>query len=208
MNITPTIIAFIISYLIGSVTLSIAISKRMGRGDIRNFGSHATGATNVLRTLGKKAAAITFVWDILKGVICVVAARVIGLNPEVAAFGAILGHIFPVYFGFKGGKGVATTVGIILSLYPLPGVCALIIALAIMAVTKYVSLGSIIGVMVLPLMLWVFKGDAHQIIFAGVLAIIVIITHRQNIDRLIHGVENKLGQKVSTKVTTEEQKEN
>ena len=146
------IIIAIIAYLIGSVNFGVIISKKMAGFDVREKGSGNAGSTNVLRTVGKKAAAITLVCDILKGVVSVLIAVIVGkivkdINPailvELAAFFVIVGHTFPVFFKFKGGKGVATSLGIVMLINWKIGLICLVFALAIMALTKMVSFGSI-----------------------------------------------------------------
>ena len=174
--------------------------------DIRQSGSGNAGATNMLRTMGKKYAAITLVIDILKGVIAILLAKLlIGygayLSSEyIAAVAVVLGHNFPVFFGFRGGKGVATSLGVVLLLDWRIGLCVLVIAISIMAMTRYVSLGSITSALVfmvaqVAVMLTVEGFDLVRFICVLILGLLLIVRHRANIVRLISGTENKLGSK-------------
>lgn len=204
------------AYLIGSVNTSIILSKKVAGEDIRNSGSGNAGTTNMLRTYGKKLAIITLVCDILKGVVPVLLALLVdklilsnissfsgmesyllGSLHYIAGFFAVLGHNFPVFFGFKGGKGVATTLGAVLTLNWQVGLILLVVAVAIMAITRYVSLGSIIGAALFPILLLAFslgsgEVDIMSIVFAFALAALIILRHSSNIRRLIKGEENKL----------------
>ena len=203
------------AYLIGSINTSIILSTRLTGEDIRNTGSGNAGTTNMLRTHGKKLAVITLIGDVLKGVVAVLLAllvdylasfigtmshidsHILGSLPYIAGFFAVVGHNYPVFFGFKGGKGVATTLGVILTLSPAVGGIALLVAVTIMATTRYVSLGSIIGAGLYPLLLlafWLGKGeiDILSLVFAFLIAILIIVRHRSNIKRLLNHNENKL----------------
>ena len=215
------IIMFIVAYLIGSVNFSVLISKKMAGFDVREKGSGNAGATNVLRTVGKKAAILTLCCDILKGVATVVIACVVGkivkeINPailvELAALGVVIGHTFPVFFGFKGGKGVATSLGIILIINWQIGLACLIFALVLMAITRMVSLGSISAAVLFAVLTLLLhenyitgEYDWTYIIFGILLASFVIFNHRTNLKRIISGTENKLSFK---KKKDEENNEN
>ncbi len=222
------ILVAVISYLIGSVNFSIMISKAISGKDIRESGSGNAGATNMLRTHGKKMAVITLVLDVLKGVIVVVLAwfaslylwasyatydKVTGITdtsavpfmicealPYIAGVCVALGHNFPLYFGFKGGKGVATSLGVILVLDWKIGLTVAVISIAIMALTRYVSLGSIIGgalYIVLEIVKAVVTNDFNivKIVCVVILGGLLIARHHANIKRLLNGTENKLGAK-------------
>ena len=196
------LLALIIGYLLGSVNASIIFSKLKG-DDIRNHGSGNAGATNTLRTYGKGVAVAVTLFDLLKGVIAVLIARYI-LKDEVAVlfagFGAVLGHNFPVYFDFKGGKGILTSFAVALMISPYSALCTLLIAIAIMAITRYVSLGSVIGAAVLAGLTFFFESGNYKIsIFMVLLALLAIIRHKENIQRLINGTERKLGEKKQDK---------
>ncbi len=191
------ILCLIFGYLFGSLNFAIIYSKLKG-DDIRNHGSGNAGATNVLRTYGKGAAAIVFALDILKGVIAVMITRIFFddmLYDCVSALGAVLGHNFPLYYGFKGGKGVATSLAVLLVLnYPtaLIGVAAFII---VVLVTKYVSLSSILAAVAAMISAFVFFRVNEFSIFCLIIGTLCIYRHRSNIKRLLNGTESKLGQK-------------
>ena len=223
------IIMALIAYAIGSVNFSVIISKKMAGFDVREKGSGNAGSTNVLRTVGKKAAAITLVCDILKGVVAILIALLVGLIAgesaskailvEVAALAVVLGHTFPVFFGFRGGKGVATSLGIILLVNWKIGLICLVFALALMALTRMVSLGSI-SASVLFAVLTMFITDSYVagiehdfsfVVFGVLLAAFVIFNHRSNLKRILNGTENKLNfkkkeEKSEVKVEVKEDK--
>ena len=205
------IIMAIIAYLIGSINFSIIISKKMAGFDVREKGSGNAGTTNMLRSVGKKAAAITLVCDILKGVVSIVIAIIIGnisknldkeLLLQIAGIAVVLGHTFPIFFGFKGGKGVATSLGVLLMSNWQIGLICLIFALVLMALTRMVSLGSCAAAVLFPV-LTLFINQHYTVLTEGkngnvyfvysvILAIIVLYNHRENIKRILSGTENKL----------------
>ena len=198
------IIIGIITYLIGSVNFSILISKKMAGFDVREKGSGNAGTTNVLRAVGKKAAALTLIADILKGIIAILIAFIVGKfvksNPailvQIAAVAVVVGHTFPIFFEFKGGKGVATSLGILLLLNWEIGLICLIFAIAIMAVTRMVSLSSICAAVLFPI-LTIFIHEhylvsGNYVIFGIIMAAFVIFNHRTNVKRILDGTENKL----------------
>ena len=192
------IISLIIGYLLGSINASIIISKFRG-DDIRHHGSGNAGATNTLRTYGKGIAALVTLFDIFKGIAAVLIARYI-LKSEIGALcaglGAVLGHNFPLYFGFKGGKGILTSFAVILMISPLSALCALVVAIILMATTKYVSLGSVMAAVCIPIFTLIFeKGEEKVFALMLALALLAIFRHRGNIVRLIKGTERKLGEK-------------
>ena len=195
----------IVAYLIGSISFSVIISKKMAGFDVREKGSKNAGSTNVLRTVGKKAAAITLVCDILKGVIAILIAFIVGkiakdINPallvQIAAICVVVGHTFPIFFKFKGGKGVATSLGIILLLNWQIGLICLVFALILMILTRMVSLGSISAAILFPV-LTIFITEnylvpGNYIVFGIILAAFVVYNHRANVKRILTGTENKL----------------
>ena len=205
------IIVAIIAYLIGSINFSIIISKKMAGFDVREKGSGNAGTTNMLRSVGKKAAAITLVCDILKGVISIGLAIIIGnisknldkeLLLQIAGISVVLGHTFPIFFGFKGGKGVATSLGVLLMSNWQLGLICLVFALVLMILTKMVSLGSCAAAILFPV-LTLFINEHYTVLTEGkngnvyfvysvILAIIVLYNHRENIKRILNGTENKL----------------
>lgn len=219
------IIIAIIAYLIGSVNFGVIISKKMAGFDVREKGSGNAGSTNVLRTVGKKAAAITLVCDILKGVVSVLIAVIVGkivkdINPailvELAAFFVIVGHTFPVFFKFKGGKGVATSLGIVMLINWKIGLICLVFALAIMALTKMVSFGSISTAVLFSVLVlfannfrdsFIVEFDLSFIVFAIALTALVIFNHRSNLKRIMSGTENKLNFKKKAEENKSEKEE-
>ncbi len=187
----------LIAYLLGSISTSIIASKLMIGDDIRNHGSGNAGATNALRTLGKKGAIIVVLGDVLKTVIAILIAKLIlKNNPSaiyIAGIGAVLGHNFPLYFRFKGGKGIVVSTTVMLFADPLIGIIVMIFALTIMAVTRYVSLGSILGAVLFAILSLIFKTATPDfVVFALMLALLAIYMHKGNIARLLSGTENKL----------------
>ncbi|SFL06480.1 glycerol-3-phosphate 1-O-acyltransferase PlsY [Halanaerobium salsuginis] len=191
------IFAVLLSYLIGSIPSGFLLTKYLMKKDVRKYGSGNIGATNVARVMGLKSGIIVAVFDILKGYLGVLAAQLILANSApiwvlIAAVAAIAGHNWSVFLGFSGGKGVATTFGVILRLYPLAFLIYGLIWLAFVLKTRYVSLGSIIGAISLPFTLYFSGFAAQDIIFACLLALFVIYTHRENIKRLLHGKENRM----------------
>lgn len=198
------IIIGIIAYLIGSVNFSVLISKKMAGFDVREKGSGNGGTTNVLRTVGKKAAALTLIADILKGVVAIFIAWVVGkfvdcnsaILVQIAALGVVIGHTFPVFFGFKGGKGIATSLGVLLLLNWEIGLICLIFAISLMAVTRMVSLGSISAAVLFPILTIFIKEhylvEGKYLIFGIIMAGFIIFNHRSNVKRILDGTENKL----------------
>lgn len=199
------ILVAIIAYAIGSVNFSIIFSKKFAGFDVREKGSGNAGTTNMLRSVGKGLAALTLICDILKGVVAVLVAFWIGkiatnVKPEIlvqlAGFFAVVGHTFPVYFGFKGGKGVATSLGILLLINWQIGLICLVFALLLMALTRFVSLGSVSAAILFPVLTIFIHThyivDGSYIIFALLLGAFVVFNHRANVKRLLEGKENKL----------------
>ena len=196
------LIIIITAYLLGNISTSYIVAKRLAGVDIRTQGSGNAGSTNVLRTLGKKAGALTFIGDVLKGLIAVLIARLIayGVNLDdttcayIAVVAVVLGHNYPVFLGFKGGKGVATSLGSMLGMNPLVALLCLGFFIIIVAITKYVSLGSMLGIGLSPVIM-MLNHNTKGVLVTLFLAISVAITHRENIKRLLNGTERKLGQK-------------
>lgn len=200
------ILMAVIAYAIGSINFSVILSKKIAGFDVRERGSGNAGTTNMLRSVGKKAAALTLILDIAKGLVAILIAILVGkiadeANPailvQIAGFFAVLGHTFPVFFGFKGGKGVATSLGVLLLINPLIGVICLVFALVVMALTRMVSLGSIMAAILFPV-LTIFITDNYivegynYIIFGIAMAILVIFNHRANLKRIYAGNENRV----------------
>jgi len=188
--------AFVLGYLLGSIPFGLLLTRLAGTQDLRTIGSGNIGATNVLRTGRKSLAAATLIGDMLKGTVAVILAGYFG-GPNaamLAALGAFLGHLFPVWLKFKGGKGVATYIGVLLGLF-WPG--ALVFALLWLATaftSRYSSLSALVAAFVTPIFLWWFGHAALASLFA-VLTLLLFYTHRENIKRLQAGAEGKIGAK-------------
>ena len=196
----------IIAYLIGSINFSVIYSKKFAGFDVREKGSKNAGATNMLRTVGKKAAILTLICDILKGIVSIGIAILIGniiknidisLCVQIAAICVVLGHTFPIFFGFRGGKGIATSLGVILLINWQIGLICLVFALAIMAFTRTVSIGSVAAAILFPI-LTLFIGkeffiiQGNYFVFSIILAAFVIFNHRENIKRIMNKQENTI----------------
>ncbi|MDD9148648.1 MULTISPECIES: glycerol-3-phosphate 1-O-acyltransferase PlsY [unclassified Sporolactobacillus] len=196
-----TAVSFIVSYLIGSISFSYLITKKIKKIDIRKTGSGNAGATNTLRVLGVGPAIGVLVLDVLKGVAAVLIARSFGLADWAVALSgllAIVGHDFPVYFGFKGGKGVATTIGVFFMMMPLEALIAGILAIVIIAISRFVSVGSLFFLLVTPVLGYILAGYSPAVLVAVFLITLLgYYQHRENIIRLLHGKENKIGGKKS-----------
>lgn len=193
------VLTILISYVIGSFSPSYFLGKVLGKKDIRNYGSGSAGSTNALRVFGKKIAAVTFLMDIGKGIIAVLIGRwLVGYNGGLlAGIFVVLGHNWPIFLGFKGGKGIATSLGVLFLIHWQTGIICLIVAVSIIAFTKYVSLGSISASVVAPFALLITDRKAPRNLYLTMifLAILAIFRHKDNIKRLIEGKENKLGNK-------------
>ena len=198
----------IVSYLIGSINSAIIVGKIKSSGDdIRNHGSGNAGATNALRTYGKSAAAFVVLGDCLKAAICCIIAIIVAYNTSLgvenvklgiyaAGIGAVLGHNFPLYFGFKGGKGILVSVTALMFANWKIALVILIISILVMAITKYVSLGSVLGAVLFIVLPLIFETDnIPYLIFCIILAVLAIYKHKTNIVRLIKGEENKISGK-------------
>jgi glycerol-3-phosphate acyltransferase PlsY len=198
-------LVLIAAYLLGSIPFGYLIVRAKEGADVRASGSGGTGATNVSRRAGKLAGVVTLLLDAIKGALAVLLARWLltddfGINWWVAgaAIIAVIGHCFPVWLGFRGGKGVATGVGVFLSLYPLAVACAAAIFILVVALTRYVSLGSILAVAALPLFIWLLNvyvrpvADLAPMMTAALASgALIILMHHANIGRLLRGTENK-----------------
>jgi glycerol-3-phosphate acyltransferase PlsY len=205
------IIVAIVAYLLGSISFSVIISKKMAGFDVREKGSGNAGSTNVLRTVGKKAAIITLICDILKGVIAILVGFLTGkifsgldnaLLIQLAGVFVILGHTFPVFFRFRGGKGVATALGVLLMTNWQIGLICLVFALILIALTRMVSVGSIAAAILFPvLVLFIDQNyivstsgwdNWSYFIYSVIVALLVIFNHRENLKRLLSGTENTI----------------
>jgi glycerol-3-phosphate acyltransferase PlsY len=192
-----TSIFIVFAYLLGSLNFAIILCKATGVPDPRQEGSKNPGATNVLRLGGKKLAAFVILGDIFKGVVPVLLAKVCGIENtalSVVALAAVLGHIYPVFFKFEGGKGIATMLGAILALSFSVGLVLVITWVLIASLSRFSSLASIISAILLPLYL-LFFSEPYYVLPMLILSAIILIRHRNNIQRLIKGTEPKLGKK-------------
>lgn len=191
-------LATLIAYLFGSISSAIIVCKMMGLPDPRTQGSKNPGATNVLRIGGKKAAIITLLGDMLKGVIPVLLAKTLGLSSiglGLVAFGAFIGHLYPVFFNFEGGKGVATALGCLLALSWPAGLSWLATWLLVALLFRYSSLSALIASLLAPFYCWWFTQDPFISAAIAVMSFILIIRHKSNIQKLLAGQESKIGKK-------------
>lgn len=205
------IVMGLIAYCIGSINFSVIFSKKFAGFDVREKGSGNAGSTNMLRSVGKKAAALTLICDVLKGIVAIIISMIIGnifgetnkeLLLQISGIAVVLGHTFPVFFQFKGGKGVATSLGILLMSNWQIGLICLVFALVLMVLTRIVSLGSCAAAVLFPI-LTLFIDNNYTVLTEGktgnvyfiysvILAIIVLYNHRSNIKRILNGTENRL----------------
>jgi len=198
------ILLVIVAYFIGSIPTALLISRSFFGIDIRNYGSGNMGATNAFRVLGAKWGTLIMVLDILKGMsavaLCYFIPDYIGNDLQQTNFmialglGAVIGHIFPIFAQFKGGKGVATLLGMLLAVQPVVAVACVGVFVTVLFLTRYVSLSSILGAIMLPIsVIWIWNEDVLTYrIFAVLVAFLVILTHQKNIGRLIKGAENRV----------------
>jgi len=194
--------SIIISYLLGSISFSYFIAKIWMGIDIRNYGSGNAGATNVLRVLGTKPAIIALLGDALKGIIAVYLGKLTGDESIMLLCGlaVVIGHNWPIFLKFKGGKGIATSLGVILTISPLSSLILIIIGVFIIYITRYVSLGSITSAIILPFIFYMLHKSGYYLVFALVLTFLALFRHRSNIQRLLSGKESKLGEKKTSRV--------
>ena len=195
-DVMKLLLTLVIGYLLGSISTGVILSRAFGHKDIRSQGSGNSGTTNMLRVMGKKFALLTFAGDLLKGITAVLIGKALlgtQAGEIVGAFGAILGHNFPLYFGFKGGKGIATSFGCLLIVFPLQTLCAFGVFLLLVATTRYVSAGSLGAAVTLPFFI-MFTTPCDPVIWCSVIAIclLAIWRHYPNIKRLMNHTESKL----------------
>ncbi|MFD1176335.1 glycerol-3-phosphate 1-O-acyltransferase PlsY [Paenibacillus puldeungensis] len=198
------VIAVVVCYLLGSVSFSVVLAKALKGIDIRQHGSGNAGATNTLRVLGKGPAILVLALDVIKGIAAVWIGRWLGGNAEwttaLCGIAAIVGHNWPLYFHFRGGKGIATTIGVMATLVFFPALYAGIIAIASIFLTRYVSLGSLIFVFLTPIFLMVSGEFGPYFWTSLIICVFAFWRHRTNIVKIIHGKENKLGAKGGNRV--------
>lgn len=195
MNYLPFVGALLFGYLLGSIPFGLLLTRMAGLGDVRKIGSGNIGATNVLRTGNKGLAAATLLFDALKGTAAVLLAQLVA--PEygvIAGFGAFLGHIFPVWLGFKGGKGVATYLGVLVALSWQAALVFAIVWLAIAFVTRLSSLSALVGAVAVPLFVW-WQGPGGYALALALMSATLIAKHSANISRLMAGTEPRIGAK-------------
>jgi acyl phosphate:glycerol-3-phosphate acyltransferase len=185
-----------VSYLLGSISFAVLLVRIRTGKDIRTEGSGNAGATNVLRSHGKALGILVGILDIAKGSAGVLLVRLVTADPRPAAaagVAAILGHVFPIFYGFRGGKGVATAVGAFLALAPVPTLVCVGVLFAVVALTRYVSLGSVVSMSLLPLAMSLFHEPFATVVAAAAAAALIDLKHLENLKRLARGEERKLG---------------
>ena len=190
-----TLLIIVAAYLLGSISSAVIVGRLLGTADPRTQGSGNPGATNMLRIGGKKAGAITLLGDMLKGLIAVLIARVIGAGAEVealAATAAFLGHLFPVFFGFRGGKGVATALGALLGLQWSVGLLVIGTWLAVAALFRYSSLAALVAAAAAPLYMWWLAPEPTVVAAAVLMSVLLYWRHRSNIRNLLSGTEGRI----------------
>ena len=192
----------VLAYLLGSFSFAVIVSRAMRLDDPRSYGSGNPGATNVLRSGNKVAAILTLLLDALKGVVAVVFARLMAerlgygdVTIALAGLGAFLGHLYPVFFRFQGGKGVAPAAGVLLALDPAVGLLSLGTWLLVAFLTRYSSLAALVTAVAAPIYLLLLHGDARSAVVVAVMSALLIWRHRSNISKLMAGTESKLGSK-------------
>ncbi len=199
MNAHYKIIFIVFSYLLGAVPFGLLFAKAFSGIDVRTVGSRNIGATNVLRAAGKKAAVLTLVADCLKGLLPILIVSALFHDESVTALSgaaAILGHNFPVYLGFKGGKGVATSFGVIIAVSPLIGVVSLLCWLAAAYIWRYSSLAALMAFALYPFLTFsMYSGSRPRGLLSLFIAGLIYVKHRENIKRLLAGTEPKIGEK-------------
>ncbi len=191
-------LALLACYLLGSISFAVLLVRLFKGVDVRQLGSGNAGATNVLRTSGKRLAVATLLLDVAKGALAVFLMRGVTYDPRwlgAAAVAAVLGHMFPVFFRFRGGKGVATAVGAYLVLAPLGVLVVMAVFFAVVGLTRIVSLGSITAACLLPLVLHLFRAPDATVVAAAALTFLVLFSHRANVRRLLAGTEHRLGER-------------
>jgi len=202
-SVSEFLLAAVIGYLLGSIPTGMVVARVYRNVDLTAHGSGRTGATNVLRTLGSGAAAVVFAGDFLKGVLAVAIAKYI-IAPDntwvwmVAAIGAVVGHSYSVFIHFKGGRGVVTGFGASLVAAPVPILIAFVIGILLVVITRYVSLGSVVGAVLAGLLMCLFgyiQGDPAWAMWGVLVGGFVVVAHKDNIERLRAGTERKLGER-------------
>ena len=196
---TALLAGAVVAYLIGAIPIGYVIARIFGVADIRSHGSGTIGATNVLRTAGKTPAILTLIGDVAKGAVAVAAGGAMASQEPggsaVAAVAAVIGNCWSIFLGFRGGKGVATGLGAMLRLMPLAVVPSALVFLIVVATTRFVSLGSLLGTAGLPVVALALGYPRAAVVAAAAVAAIIVARHHENIARLMRGTENRLGQR-------------
>lgn len=190
----------VLGYLLGSISTAVVIARLMKLEDPRNVGSGNPGATNILRYGGRRAAALTLLGDALKGVIPVLIARAFTAEPMILALTGLLsflGHLYPIFFGFRGGKGVATALGVWLALSPWVALALVTSWLAMAGVFRYSSLAAVTAAALAPVYVWIFHGPLPYVVVSAIMSLLLIWRHRANIKKLLAGAESKIGRRAS-----------
>lgn len=199
------VVALLGAYLVGSLSFAVIFSRAMGLADPRSYGSKNPGATNVLRSGNRKAAILTLAFDALKGyvpvMLCLVYGPRVGLGATVAAFvglAAFIGHLYPVFFRFHGGKGVATAAGVLMAVNPLLGLATMLSFALIVAFSRYVSLASIVAAVFAPFYQALIWGPGLSLLALAAMSLLLVWRHEGNIRKLLAGTESRLGSKATT----------
>ena len=203
MPILSLLLSALAGYLLGSVNASIIVGRLLYGKDVRDMGSGNAGGTNTLRTLGKKAAILVLFGDVLKGILaCLVGGWLVGewpagvaLGAAVGGFFAVVGHNWPIFFGFRGGKGVLTSAAVLMMMAPIPALCCLAVFILALLLWKTVSLGSILAAALFPVFVLLFREPVQLILVGSLLAVLIIVRHSGNIQRLLSGTEPKITDK-------------
>lgn len=185
----------ILAYLLGSLSFGLLLARLYGGVDLQRSGSGNIGATNVVRTMGKTAGLLTLLGDGTKGLIAVLVAQAWGSSPRItaaAALVAVLGHVFPLYYRFRGGKGVATALGVLLPMLPLPLIGGLVVWVVVVAIWHYVSAGSMLAAVIVPVLAALLAYPLPLVLAASLIAFLVLYKHRSNLQRLLQGSEPKI----------------
>ncbi|MFN2385619.1 MAG: glycerol-3-phosphate 1-O-acyltransferase PlsY [Thermoanaerobaculia bacterium] len=194
----PAAVLVVVGYLLGSISFAVLLVRLKTGRDIRQEGSGNAGATNVLRAHGKRLAILVALLDVAKGAAAVLLVRLVTADPRYAAaagLAAVLGHVFPLFYGFRGGKGVATAVGAFLALAPAAMAVSIGVFLLLVLVTRYVSLGSVVAMTLLPLLAGFLGAPRPTVAAAAATAVLVMFKHVKNLKRLARGEERRLGSK-------------
>lgn len=201
MDLVRVALALFIGYFVGAIPFGVVIGLRTAGVDVRKLGSGNIGATNVLRVLGARTAIVVLAMDVAKGIVAVFVGKWLApdtaseMLPLLSGIAAVAGHNWSVFLRFGGGKGVATTAGVVIASMPLTALIAIAAFLIVVAITRYVSLGSLVLACVLPIAAWQLDRPLPHVLFALVLGIMTIWRHRSNIVRLLEGSENRLGKR-------------